>query len=145
MTCYYIGSRHYPRGRWWHYSTLLELTVVDNFTHCRLQLELISASDVTWISYTAEDLSKGFVDGYSVGLEVAFSTWHIPFLTLGGWELYLGERAFHCVTRDIHIPFHPLPRRFWDISAQIVDLPMEGADGRLFSDGPSTFDAFHSW
>lgn len=28
---------------------------------------------------------------------------------------------------------------------QIIDLPLEGVDGRLLSDGPSTLDVFRSW
>lgn len=70
------------------------------------------------------------MDGFPVRPEFALSTRRAPLLTLGGWELYLGERAFHCVTGEIRIPFCPPPQRFWPVDAHITKLPVAGDDGQ---------------
>lgn len=66
-------------------------------------------------------------------------------LTFKGWELYLRERAFRCVSGEIRIPVHPPLHRSCLIDAQISNFPLEGVDGFLLSDGPSTSDAFSAW
>lgn len=88
----------------------MEVSIFDSFAHYRLQLELISASDVTWVPYTAEYLTERFADGFPVGPEFALSTRRVPLLTYGGCELYLGEKDFRCVIGEIRISFHP---PFW--------------------------------
>lgn len=118
---------------------------MEYFCYSRLQLELISTSNVTWVPYCAEHGLEGFVDGYPAGPEVALSIRRVPLLTLGGWELYLGERAFRCVIGKIQIPPLPLIRRLWDLTTSIVEILMDGIDGRLLSDGPYTSEAFHTW
>lgn len=55
------------------------------------------------------------MDGFPIRPEFALSTRGVPLLTLGGWELYLGEKAFCCVTKEIYISFHPPPQRLWPI------------------------------
>lgn len=141
-THYHLDT--YPRGRW-RYNTLIKKPIVDNFTHCRLQLELISTSDVTWIPYTAEYLTEGFMDEFLAWLKFALLTRRVPLLTYGGWKLYLGERAFHYVTGEICIPFHPPSRRFWPVDAHITEVLVEYKGDRRLSNGPSTSNAFRSW
>lgn len=102
MTHHYTGPRHLS-AKSALTSVLTESLVAKDFSHCRLKFELISASDVSW---TVEYLSEGFVDGCSVGPEVALLTHRLLRLTLGGWKLHLRERAFRCVTGEICIPFH---------------------------------------
>lgn len=82
------------------------------FTHARLQQEILSASDIVWVPYTAEHLVEGFEDGIPIGLEYYLSTRWISFLFDGGWVLYLGERAFRYIIREIRLPFLPLPNGF---------------------------------
>lgn len=85
------------------------------------------------------------MDGFLIRPELALSTRRVPLLTYRGWELYLGERDFCCVTGEIRIPFHPPLWRFWLADTQIVEVLVEGEDGRRLSDRFSTSDAFHSW
>lgn len=122
-----------------------EVSVSDSFTHYRLQLELITATDVTWVSYTSEHLSVGFDYSFLSGPEFALSTRRVPLLTYGGWELYPGERAFRYVSGEIRIPFHPYPRRSWPIEKQITEIPLEVVDGFLLSNGPNIIEIFTTW
>lgn len=100
---------------------------------------------MTWVPYTIEYLTEGFDGGFPVGPELALSTHQVSLLTYGGWELYLGERAFRCVIGEIRIPFHLPSRRSWPMDAQISEIPVEGEDGFRLSNGPNTSDAFFIW
>lgn len=115
------------------------------YSHYCLQLELLSTSDVIWLPYTIEFLAEGFVGGFLTRTEFFLSTRGIPLLTLGGWELYLGEKSFRCVLGEIRILVHSLLYRFWHEDAHISDIPLEIIDGFLLSDGPSTLEIFASW
>ena len=67
-----------------------EVPVAKGFTHCRMQMELLTADTITWIPYSGEHLITGFEDGYPTGVEYLISTRRFPLFTDGGWELYLG-------------------------------------------------------
>lgn len=104
-----LGLDSYTRGHQWHQSTLVEVPIFKSFTHPRLQLELLSASDIVWVPYTIEQLAEGFEDGLSIRLKYYLSIIQIPFLFDGGWEVYIGECAVRYITGKVHLPFLPLP------------------------------------
>lgn len=92
--------------------------------------------------YTPEHLVEGFDRVFPTGRKYALSTRRVALLFDGGWELYLGERAFRCTSGEIRIPFLPHSRRFWPLGQPILDFPSGGLDGFLLSDGPTTSDTF---
>lgn len=85
------------------------------------------------------------MDRYPVGPEVALSICWVLLLTFGGWELYLGDKAFRCVTGEIQIPFHPPMRRQWDLFTLIIEHPLGGIYDKELSNGPCTSDPFRIW